>query len=69
MLGSENCFIYEILMYLRFETLSLILLAYDHLLIEVESLFIIIPKRSVGVFLYEQVKVLPSNEKSELEES
>ena len=60
MLGSKNCFLYENMMYLFFETLILILFAFNHLFIDNKSLFITFTIRSVGVFLKEQVKVLSS---------
>ena len=47
-------------MYLLFETLTLILFAFNHLPIDNNSLFIIYAIRSVGAFLNEQVKVLSS---------
>ena len=47
-------------MYLLFETLTLILLAFSHLFININSLFIIFAIRSVVMLLNEEVKVLSS---------
>ena len=60
MLGNENSFLYENMMHLIFETLTLVFFAFSHLFIKINFLFKIFAMRSVGVFFNEQVKVLSS---------
>ena len=57
---EEKKILYENMMYLLFETLTIILFAFNYLFIDNNSLFIINAIRSVGVFLNEQVNVLSS---------